>query len=183
MKNVIKLWPLLIVMVVLYGCKEYCPAYPKDDTDYLPVSLVGQSLRYVIDNDTLLFEVRAPEYTERYERPSTTDNECSAHAFQTLWNDKVQMVYSMSIPGESQHSWSVSLQDKLSFIIYDLHNERSERRGEVLPQWTSPSGQHYTDVLKCWSRTSPETADTLYLSKELGLLYGITKKSIITLLP
>ena len=56
MKKHLFLLLLSAMALLLQGCKdktEYCPCYPQEKTDYTPVTFVGETMRYIIDEDTL----------------------------------------------------------------------------------------------------------------------------------
>ena len=193
-----KHWFLLLLpamALLLQGCKdktEYCPAYPQEDTDYLPVDFVGQILRYVFDTDTMVFNIIQPEISEKYEKSDMQHVDCSAQAWLPLesLDNKGLLRYSMSYPDAITHNLAVDLQYNGDFvgsgIVYDIYDEIGElerQAVEVLPQWTSPTGQVYTDIMKTVQKTSIG-ADTLYLSKKYGLLYlDVPGKHSFTLLP
>lgn len=194
MKNYLTLLLLPVMALLLQGCKdktEYCPAYPQEDTDYLPVGFIGQTLRYAFDTDTVVFNIIPPEFSEKYEKSDMQHIECSAGAWLPLesLDNKGLLRYSMSYY-DAKHTFSVDLQYDGDFvgsgIVYDIYDEIGElgrQAVEVLPQWTSPTSQVYTDIMKAVQRKSVG-ADTLYLSKKYGLLYlDVPGKHSFTLLP
>ena len=195
MKKHLILLLLSAMALLLQGCKdktEYCPAYPQEDTDYLPVDFVGQTLRYVFDTDTMIFNIIQPEFSEKYEKSDMQHVTCSAQAWLSLksLDNKGLLRYSMSYPEALRHNLSVDFQYNGDFvgsaIVYDIYDEIGElerQAVEVLPQWTSPTGKVYTDIMKTVQKTSIG-ADTLYLSKKYGLLYlDVPGKHSLTLLP
>ena len=194
MKKHLTLLLLPAIALLLQGCKdktEYCPAYPQKDTDYLPVDFVGQTLRYVFNTDTVVFNIISPEFSEKYEKSDMQHVDCSAQAWLPLesLDNKGLLRYSMSYHG-ARHTFSVDLQYNGDFvgsaIVYDIYDEIGElerQAVEVLPRWTSSTGQVYTDIMKTVQKTSIG-ADTLYLSKQYGLLHwDAPGKHSFTLLP
>ncbi len=181
------------LMVILTSCKnktEYCPAYPQDDTDYLPVDFVGQTLRYVFDGDTMKFNVMPPEFSEKYENNLALEEVCTSHAWQRLEsnsNDRI-LRYTMSYHS-AYHSWSMDFYDNeiwvIAAIIYDIYDEIGDRRTEILPQWTSPTGTIYMDIQKSIQNKRDAEADTLYLSRQHGLVLWFSPSDghSFTLLP
>ena len=73
MKKHLTLLLLSAMALLLQGCKdktEYCPCYPQEKTDYMPVDFVGETMRYILDDDTLALKVLPVEFSEAYAKDS-----------------------------------------------------------------------------------------------------------------
>ena len=186
---------LLGLSIAFCSCKRHCPAYPQEDTDYLPIDFVGQTLRYIFDNNTIIFNVMPPDFTEKYDdRPQYgIDDDCMAHAWLDLMSpDEKSWLYYRMMYYKGKHTLCLDFQYETNAFsgmyycvdgIYDEVGELDQLAMEILPQWTSPTGQVYTDIMKAVQKTSIG-ADTLYLSKKYGLLYlDVPGKHSLTLLP
>ena len=183
---------LLSLSILLCSCKRHCPAYPQEDTDYLPVDFVGQTLRYVFDSITIAFNVMSPTFSEKYDdRPQYGINDdCSADAKLNLeaLDEKGWLHYWMTYYKGVHTLWIDFQYEKNSFPgivynvddIYDEVGELDQLATETLPRWTSPTEQTYSDIVKI----AYYNADTLYLSKQYGLLHwDAPSKHSLTLLP
>lgn len=180
--------------LLLQGCKtKHCPGYPQDDTDYLPVDFVGQTLRYVYDGDTIAFKVAPPEFSEKYDEIFYHDQFCSAYARMHLESPDLKELlrYEMNRHKDGfihvLTMWLYTNYDKSENVgMVDIYSETDSQQGNVLSQWTSPTGQTYTDVLTfVWYPTQTVTdIDTLYLHRSYGLLHWyIHGGHTLTLLP
>ena len=195
MKKHLFLLLLSAMALLLQGCKtKHCPGYPQDDTDYLPVDFVGQTLRYVYDGDTIAFKVAPPEFSEKYDEIFYHDQFCSAYARMHLESPDLKELlrYEMDFhPEGNTHILTIRLYtnyDKSENVgVLNTYNSTDSRQGNVLPQWISPTGQTYTDVLTAvWYNTTQTEADkdTLYLHRSYGLLHWyIHGGHTLTLLP
>lgn len=188
MKSLIKLWPLLIVMAVLYGCKDYCEPFPVDGTGYMPVRLEGQTMRYLVnDKDTITFTVQKPIYSEK--RIATFHEygeECDICAFVILESENgSRLVYSKEygiyynkfnrLKMSKDWVFQMSFEFKNLYAYYFGTVTRSYDTAVVwLPQWTSPNGNTYTDVFL--HKSAPLSNGTIYVSSEYGLLWFESKK-------
>ena len=191
MKKHLFLLLLSAMALLLQGCKRHCPAYPQEDTDYLPVDFVGQTLRYIFDGDIIVFNVMPPTFSEKYDdRPQYGIDDCFADAWLHLDvpDYKAWLYYWMRYYKGVHTLWIDFQCEKNSFPgivynvddIYDEVGELDQLAMEILPQWTSPTGQTYSDIMKI----AYYNADTLYLSKQYGLLHwDAPGKHSLTLLP
>lgn len=193
MKNYLTILLLPVLALLLQGCKRHCPGYPQDDTDYLPVDFVGQTLRYVYDGDTIVLKVAPPEFSEEYDEIYNHDRFCEAHARMYLEspNLKELLRYEMNRQDDGfihvLTMWLYTNYDKSENAgMVNTYNRTDSRQGKVLPQWISPTGPTYTDVLMAvWYPTQTMTdIDTLYLHRSYGLLHWcIHGGHTLTLLP
>ena len=189
MKKHLFLLLLSAMALLLQGCQRvHCPCYPQDDTGYLPMDFVGQTMRYIYDGDTIAFKIAPPEFSEEYDKPYNHDIQCEAYAQMDLKSSDENLILSYSM--NSWHSLSVCLQKDGDYMscgrIEDIYDEwdNGSRRAEDLPQWTSPTGYTYTDVVKSTEMITAIGIDTLYLSKRYGLLHWyIHGGHTLTLLP
>lgn len=195
MKKHLFLLLLSAMALLLQGCKtKHCPGYPQDDTDYLPVDFVGQTLRYVYDGDTIVFKVAPPEFSEKYDEIFYHDQFCSAYARVHLESPDLKELlrYEMNRHKDGfihvLTMWLYTNYDKSENVgMVDTYSRTDSEQGNVLPQWISPTGQTYTDVLTAvWYNTTQTEADkdTLYLHRSYGLLHWyIHGGHTLTLLP
>ncbi len=189
MKNYLTLLLLPAIALLLQGCKRvHCPGYPKSDTGYLPVDFVGQTMSYIFNDDTVLLKVVPPVFSESYDKPYNHDIHCEAYAQVDLISSDNNLILSYSM--NSWHSLSVCLLQGKNYVscgcVDDIYDEwdNGSRRAEDLPQWTSPTGYTYTDVVKSTEMITAIGIDTLYLSKRYGLLHWhIHGGHTLTLLP
>ncbi|MDE6307660.1 MAG: hypothetical protein K2L79_02465 [Bacteroidales bacterium] len=188
---------LLLPVIALQGCKdktEYCPCYPQGKTDYMPIDFVGQTMRYILDDDTLVLKVIPPEFSEKYAKDSEKAlhdmGVCKAQATLYLASDDTAQVLTYRIinyAASEKYGLSVDFYDVMNRAhpavwIEDIYHDA--KNAVPLSQWTSPTGRTYTDVLQAVLPQTETDADTSYLSKNHGLLHCRTYNGhTFTLLP
>ena len=187
MKKHLFLLLLSAIALLLQGCKtKHCPGYPQDDTDYLPVDFIGQTLRYVYDGDTIAFKIAPPEFSEKYDEIYNHDRFCEAYARIHLESPDLKELLRYEL-----HCYAD--QTRLTIWLYTNHcksenvccidpfNRTDLQQDNVLPKWTSPNSYEYTDVTQIIIASG---IDTLYLSATHGLLHWyIHGGHTLTLLP
>ncbi|MDE5607201.1 MAG: hypothetical protein K2I68_07865 [Bacteroidales bacterium] len=183
--------------LLLQGCKdktEYCPCYPQEKTEYMPVNFVGNTMRYILDDDTLVLKVIPPEFSEKYAKDSEKALHdmgiCRAQATLYLASADTAQVLTYRIinyAASEKYGLSVDFYDVMNRAhpavwIEDIYHDA--KNAVPLSQWTSPTGQTYTDVLQAVLSQTETDADTSYLSKAHGLLHCRTYNGhTFTLLP
>ena len=196
MKKHLTLLLLPTMALLLQGCKdktEYCPCYPQGKTDYMPIDFVGQTMRYILDEDTFALKVLPTEFSEEYAKDSDKALliwGCYAQALLNLASDDTTQVLAYGLhyyPDSEKYYLSVNFHDRvhsehLGAVLEDIY--RDVQNAELMPQWTSPTGHTYTDVVKSTEMITAIGIDTLYLSKRYGLLHWyIHGGHTLTLLP
>lgn len=150
--------------------KKYCPAYPREKTDYIPVNAQGEKLQYLVGNDTIELVVGSPIFSPRYDEVFTEALEDRCWSFMRLqlngMDSSDRIHYTITASGDDNHSLDVMLlQISLLHKNATIVTFNDILKIEPVHRWISPSGMVFEDV----SILSTEK-DTLYLSKSKGLL-------------
>ncbi len=185
------------IALLLKGCKdktEYCPCYPQEKTDYMPVNFAGKTMRYILDDDTLTLKVIPPVFSEEYTKDSDKAIHdmgiCNAQATLCLISDDTTRILTYrayNYADSDTYHLSVNFHDMVNGIhtaayVEDIYH--NAQNAVPLSQWTSPTGQTYTDVLKAMLHQTETDTDTSYLSKTHGLLHCYTYNGhTLTFLP
>ena len=170
---------LLFVAVALQGCKdskETCPAYPREETDYLPTDYKDHVFRYLVGTDTVSLIVGEPNYSslyiEEYEVCTNTakvelksvDNTSGIDYNLQLWHNASnsrQLCLSLLHGNDFTSLCSLPVFGDNLTPYFAMTAE--------LEEWVSPANETYQNV-HVFVRPNYETCDTLYLSKSKGLL-------------
>lgn len=186
MKKHLFLLLLPAMALLLHGCKdktEYCPAYPQEDTDYLPVDFVGQSLSYVFDDDTVVLKVEAPEFSEKHERGEIFGEICEPEALMFLRADNDFTVqYLKRYSAQNHNHFDIYTYFRLGQSFWSTHSKNYDKT-TLLSNWTSPNGTTYADVWRSLEDRGVNGTDTSYFSRQKGLLYYRSTKHYCLLLP
>ncbi len=172
------------LMVILTSCKdktEYCPAFSPDETDYLPVDFIGQTLCYIFDNDTIVFNVKSPEFSEKHVRPATTGM-CDAEVWLSLIldNEEARVEYRKKYTEGNVNDVEVCMNYFNKEWIWGTFF-RTYETSRMIPEWISPNGETYTDVWQ--SIGGVYEKDTAYFSPRYGLLLYRSAEHRALLLP
>ena len=172
---------LLFVAVALQGCKdskETCPAYPREETDYLPTDYKGHVFRYKVGTDTVSLTVGEKEYSSHYIK-EYEDGLCISTAKVSLksMDNAAGIDYTLGLYHNTSDSRQIclSLQHEKAFtslcslpVFGDNLTPYFAMTAEF-EEWVSPANETYQNV-HVFVRPNYETCDTLYLSKSKGLL-------------
>lgn len=192
MKKHLVLLLLPAIALLLQGCKDkYCPCYPQDDTEYFPVSFSGKTMRYIFDDDTVVFNVMPPEFSEKYEPSEIADAVFYADATLELFSidSTSRLLYRKQRACKNLTMWQLCLncwhKDIYLFFVgpsFQSHTAHALSGPPLfLSEWVSPAGTTYTDVCRMQDDIYPK--DTAYFSPQYGLLYYRSKGHYCLLLP
>ena len=160
---------LLFVAVALQGCKdskETCPAYPREETDYLPTDYKDHVFRYLVGTDTVSLIVGEPNYSSLY-----------LEEYEVCTNTASGIDYNLQLWHNASNSRQLCLSllhgnDFTSLCSLPVFGDNLTPYFAMtaeLGEWVSPANETYQNV-HVFVRPNYETCDTLYLSKSKGLL-------------
>lgn len=161
----------LIACVLFVMCghkdnKKYCPAYPREKTDYAPVSQKGKKMHYLVGKDTVALVVGSPVFSPKYYSNPWLEVLCECEMSLFLYNSDSSSHIKYTIRGTSEDNYSVYID---WFSISGTHKNKEFSIWfsglQPLNQWTSPTGETFENVAV---QTNGE--DSIYLSKSKGLL-------------
>ena len=170
---------LLLAIVALQGCKEpkeTCPAYPRDETDYLPTDYKDHVFRYLVGTDTVSLTVGETDYSSHYIEEYEVCTNTAKVELKSMDNTS-GIDYTLWLWHNASNSREICLSllygnDFTSLCSLPVFGENLTPYFAMtakLEEWVSPTNETYQNV-HVFVRPNHEACDTLYLSKSKGLL-------------